>query len=341
MDVVGGRLGPHEDHVFAGGGELTCSVCVEHRATAGGAGRRRESHCDDVDNRVRVDRRMQKLLDRFRVDASHRLPPVDRSLVDECDRRGHRGEAGALRRACLQDEQAVALDRELDILHVAVVRLERLDDLLELGEGTRQLVAHALDRLGGTRPGNDVLALRVDQKLAVDARLARRGVAAEADPGRRARVAIPEHHLHHVHAGAEVVGDVVLVPIDLSARSVPGREDRADRCSELRVRVAGELFPGVLAVDRLEPVGERLEVGRRELGVELDTPVGFQRLDRRLEHGPVDALDDVAVHLDQPPVRVVCEPPVAGETAEPVGDATREAEVQDRLHHPGHRDRPA
>ena len=82
--------------------QLGCPVGVEDRATTGRAGGRCEPDRDHFDRRVRVDRRMQQLLDRLRVDAPHGFARVDRSLVDECDRRGDRGETGALRRACLQ-----------------------------------------------------------------------------------------------------------------------------------------------------------------------------------------------------------------------------------------------
>jgi hypothetical protein len=38
---------------------------------------------------------------------------------------------------------------------------------------------------------------------------------------------------------------------------------------------------------------------------------------RLLEQVPVDAVDDLAVHLDQPPVRVVGEARIAGALCEP------------------------
>ena len=64
--------------------------------------------------------------------------------------------------------------------------------------------------------------------------------------------------------------------------------------------------------------------------------------ERLLEAVAVDAVDDLAVHLDQPPVRVVARSarlPVA--RASPSAAVVVEAEVEDRVHHPGHRDRRA
>ena len=56
---------------------------------------------------------------------------------------------------------------------------------------------------------------------------------------------------------------------------------------------------------------------------------------------PVDPVDDLAVHLDQPPVGVVGESRVAGRPPERLGGRRVQAEVEDRVHHPGHRDRRA
>ena len=53
---------------------------------------------------------------------------------------------------------------------------------------------------------------------------------------------------------------------------------------------------------------------------------------------PLDAVDDLAVHLDQPPVGVVREALVARGLREPGDRLVVEAEIEDRVHHPGHRD---
>ena len=116
---------------------------------------------------------MQQLLDRSWVDSPNRLLRADQPLVDERHRCAQRGGGGALRAARLQQEEPVVLDRELHVLHVAVVALELADRVLELVVREREEVAHAVDRLRGARAGDDVLALRVDEKLAEQARLAR------------------------------------------------------------------------------------------------------------------------------------------------------------------------
>ena len=80
--------------------------------------------------------------------------------------------------AGLEEVELPLLDRELDVLHVAVVRLEPLERRGQLSVGLRQPLVHRRDRLRRPDPGDDVLALRVDEELAVEARLARRRVRA-------------------------------------------------------------------------------------------------------------------------------------------------------------------
>ncbi len=54
---------------------------------------------------------------------------------------------------------------------------------------------------------------------------------------------------------------------------------------------------------------------------------------------PVDTGHHAPVHLDEPAVGVECEARVAGRRRETLDGDVVQAEVQDRVHHPGHRDR--
>ena len=91
-----------------------------------------------------------------------------------------------LPRAGLQHPQLAALDGELDVLHVAIMALEQVEDAGELGEHLghrlfhrRRLRPGLLARgpgqiLRGADAGDDVLALGVDQIFAVISALAGR-----------------------------------------------------------------------------------------------------------------------------------------------------------------------
>jgi hypothetical protein len=96
--------------------------------------------------------------------------------------------------------------------------------------------------------------------------------------------------------------------------------------------------PGLLAVDRLEGSDELLEVPRVQLDVLLHAARLLQLAQRMLETVGFDSVDHLAVHLDQAPVRVVREARVPRRFAEAGDRLVVEAEVEDRVHHPRHRD---
>ena len=80
-----------------------------------------------------------------------------------------------------------------------------------------------------------------------------------------------------------------------------------DRSKELLAGVLREVAAGALAVDRLEAAHELREVVRREIDVALRSALLLQAGQLLLESVRVDPFDDLAVHLDEPPVGVVGE----------------------------------
>ena len=120
-----------------------------------------------------VEGGVQERVERARVDRRDRLGAREQPLLDRIHGEPHGGLCGPLGGARLQHVQAAFLDRELGVLHVAVVALERAQDvpqqsvhrghpLGELGEVARR--AHS---------GDHVLALGVDQEVSARLRRAR------------------------------------------------------------------------------------------------------------------------------------------------------------------------
>ena len=152
-------------------------------AAPGDAATPRAKH---LEARIGIEGRMQQRVQRAGVDRRERALGRQQTLVDGVDREADRGLRGALRAAGLQHVQAAALDGELDVLHVAVVGLERAQDAQQLRVGLRQVLGQLVQRARRAHAGDDVLALRVEQEVA--ARLGRAGqlVARERHAGRRA-----------------------------------------------------------------------------------------------------------------------------------------------------------
>ena len=164
-DVVGLGERAHEHDVASVGGGRDRVGGGEDDLALRRARRRGDAAGEHVEVGLRVERRVQQRVELLGVDRQQRLRPVEQALVDRVDREAHRGLRGALGVARLQHVEAALLDRELGVLHVAVVALERRagcpsaargprgSQSLELGDVAR--VAHA---------GDDVLALGVGRK---------------------------------------------------------------------------------------------------------------------------------------------------------------------------------
>ena len=107
--------------------------------------------------------------------------------------------------------------------------VRRLVDVAEVGQAD-----------GVADAGDDVLALRVLQVVAVHALGAGGRVAGEGDAGAGVHAEVAEHHRLDVDRGAEVVGDPLLAAVEPRAVGVPRVEDGAHREVELLARVLRE-----------------------------------------------------------------------------------------------------
>ena len=100
-------------------------VGAEHDLAGDGARGGRRALGDDLAFGLEVERRVQELVERAGVDPADRLLPGDQPLarhVDHRDLERGRGSAFAATESA-QDVELAALDRELDVLHLAVVPL--------------------------------------------------------------------------------------------------------------------------------------------------------------------------------------------------------------------------
>jgi hypothetical protein len=104
------------------------------------------------------------------------------------------------------------------------------------------------------------------------------------------------------------------------------------------VGVLWELHPGLPGGYALKPSHELPEVLDRKLRVRLDAPLALHLLDGLLENVPGNLEDYLPERLDEAPVGILGEARVAGAPRQTTNGGVVEAEVQDGVHHPGHRD---
>ena len=125
----------------------------------------------------------------------------------------------------------------------------------------------------------------------------------------------------------------------MRALAEPRCEDGLDREVELLVRVGREVAARVGLDDALELLDERLEVVDGQVGVAGVLAVGvLAGLERLVEALRLHVHDDPAEHLDEAAVGVPAEALVAGELDQPGEGLLVEPEVEDGVHHPGHRE---
>ena len=269
VEVIRARLWAHQDDELLLSLEHDRAIRVEHGAPGRGAGRRVEP-LREVAARgacafdlLLIEARKEELLDLGRLDSLDGLVLGDEPLFHHVGRDLDRGRGGALGRAGLEHVELAALDGELEVLRVAVMLLEPLGDLVELGVRLWQVFLHLRDLRRRPDPGDDVLALRVREVLAVE--LLRSGVRVTGERDACARVVahVSEHHRHHAAGGPEIVGDLELLPVVLGALPEPRAEHRLDGEAQLVLWLGREWFAGLLPDDRLVLLDELLEPLRR------------------------------------------------------------------------------
>ncbi len=190
--------------------------------------------------------------------------------------------------------------------------------------------------------GHHVLALGVDEELAVELVDAAGGVTCEGHTGAAVVAGVAVDHRLHVDRRAPVVGDAVQTPVGDGAVVVPAAEHGADGAPELPTRVVGELVAGAVLDGGLELRHKSLEVVGVQLGVELDALGLLGRVEDLFERVPLvlvlgfETADHVAVHADEPAVAVVGEARIAGGCDDALDGRVVEAQIQDGVHHPRH-----
>ena len=337
-DVVGFGHRPHEDDAVAGGRPFLGGAGIEDRLARRGAGRCVEAGGDDVDLGLGIPLGMQELVEGGRVHPQDRLLLRDLPFLHEVHGDLHGGGRGPLADPGLQHPELALLDGELDVAHVPVVVLQGLHDLDELLVGGGVAALQLVERQRGPGTGDDVLALGLRQVLGEVLALPGRGVAGEGDAGAGVLADVAEHHGDDVDGGAEVVRDPVLAAVDAGPLAVPGLEHRPDGHLELGHGVVREGDASLRGSDLFEAGHEAREVLGPQFGVGGDVPGQLRPVDLVLEALAGDAHHDLAEHLDETAVGIGGEALVAVVLRQAGDRGVVEPQVEDGVHHAGHRE---
>ncbi len=208
-------------------------------------------------------------------------------------------------------------------------------DLFERGMlGIGALLA---DRLRGADAGDHVLALGVDQELAVEELLAGGRIAGEGHAGGAVVAHVAEDHRLDVDRRAPLGRDAVEAAVGDGPRIHPRAEDGADRSPQLFFGVLGKVLAEGLLDLVLEQADQLLHVLGAQLGVERHAALVLHVLENVLEDGRFHAEHDIAVHLDEAPVGIVGEARIVALLDDALDGGVVEPQVENGVHHSGHR----
>ena len=343
MHVFGAGLVTDQDDLFASLVGIDGIIGGEVDAAHSGARRCRKALGQHL--ALAGELGVQHLVEVFGGDAHERLVlgdlPTRRALaraLGHLDCHAQRSSAGALTHAGLQHPELALIDGELGVAHVLVVPLEPVEDGEQFFVNDREVLGHRIEVFGVADTGNHVFALGVDEEVAVRLVVAGSCVTGEAHAGAAVVVAVAEHHHLHVHRGAQFVADLLAHAVSDGARTVPALEHGFDRAAQLRRGVLREGLLGDLLHHGLVLLAQPLQHLGRQLVVALRAGGMLGLFERVLEQGAVDTEHDAAVHRDEAAVTVVGEALVGGDGGQALHAGVVEAEVEDSIHHAGHRE---
>src|SRR5713101_1493525 len=149
---------------------------------------------------------------------------------------------------------------------------------------------------------------------------------------------VEEHHHLYVYGGAEIVGDALHAAIGLRAVGVPRLEHRLDCGPQLHDRVGWKLVARRVLIYGQEAAHELAKIRGLQLGVGLDLRalLGFAQC--VLELFAIDTHHGLPEHLDEAAPGVERKALVFGQGRQAFGGLFIKAEVENRVHHAGHRE---
>ena len=362
LDVFRRGLLTDQDDMLATGVGVHRSLGGEDDRADGAARRGRQTLGDNLGLLLSgsVQDRVQDFIQLGGRDAHHGGLLIDHALIEHIHRHLEGGKAGALADTALQHVELAVLDGELDVLHVVEVVLQQGADpvklLINLGHrGLKGLEVLVMLRLGGlvervrgADARDHVLTLGVDQPLTIELIVTGSRVARESDTRSGGLAHVAEYHRLDIDGGAPIIGDLLDAAVRDGTLAVPRLEHATDRAPKLSLSRIRELHTQHFLDLGFELLTEGLELLSRNLGIRL-VSLGFLELTHHAVKLLTDTLavlrldtlgllhHDVGIHHDQTAISVIDKARVAG-LLDHTGQRRRaKADVEDGIHHTGHR----
>ena len=194
------------------------------------------------------------------------------------------------------------------------------------------------DGLGRAGARHHILALGIDEVLAIEKLFSGGGVPREGHARATVIAHVAEDHALDIDAGAPVIGDAVQAAIDDGAARVPAFKDSADGSPELLHGVLGKGVAGLFLDNVLVDLDEPLPIISFKFGVQVLAEPFLGLFQFGFKKGVLHTQYHVAVHGDEATVGVPGEAGIAAGAFQRRNSLVIEPQVQDGIHHAGHGD---
>ena len=309
FDVFGGSFKANENHFLLVLAFFHGVFRGEYDAARSRAGGSRNTLADHVGlvrrfKVFRVERRVKKHIQRFRVDLHQGFLFGDHAFVDQIARNLDRGGSRTFTVTGLQHVKFAFFDREFHILHISVMIFQSIAHFEELLVHVGHDFRHLRDRHGRTYAGHNVFALRVHKEFAHKPFFAGSGVTRERNAGAAIVAHVAERHHLNVYGSTPGIRDVVVHTIDVRTGVVPRTEHRFDRFKQLFFRIVGEIFAELLFVFGFKLVRQFFQIVCIKVNVVFHALFRLHLVDQFFKVFLTYFHNDVGEHLNETTVAV-------------------------------------
>ncbi len=338
LDIFRRGFLTNQDDLFLVLAMLCSSVSSEVNSTCASTGRCGQALCNhgSLLDGSSIEVGVQQAVELLGFNLQHSFFFAQHALIHQINGDLQSSLSGTLAVTGLQHEELATLDGVLHILHITIVIFQGLGDLHELVIHFRHLLMQLRDGLRRTDASHNVLALCVQQVLAVQLLLAGGGVTGEGNAGAGSLAHVAEDHGLHVNGSAPVAGNVVHAAIVNSTRIVPRTEHGLDGLHQLFLRILGEVNALLCLVDFLKANNNFLQVISGQVTVELYAPLFLELVQNVFELALLDFHYHVREHGDETTISIVGEVLVIGQLCQTLYGHVVQTQVQDGIHHAGH-----
>ena len=338
MNIFRFGLLPNEDHPFALPSYPLGLIGIKDRLSGGCPWRGWKACGHGFALKIGVEPPMEELFEFLGLQPRNGFFFGDQFLLDHLHRGADDGMGIHLSIPGLEDIEFSSFRGEFKILDLMEVPLQGLSDLFQLPVDLRHLLLHLLDRLRGSDPGHNILALGIDQIFSIENIFAGSRVSRERDTGHRIGSHVSEDHGADIDCCSvgHLRGDFELPAVVDSPLSHPGLENGFNGQLQLNHWILRERSIGYLFHEIKVLLADILECLHVEVRIINRSCLLFDPVQNLIKALFVDSQGDLSKKLDEPAVGIIGKPGISCIPNESLEGRVIQTQVEDRVHHSGH-----